>query len=110
VLLPLLAPLIDLMAVYGFFFLDRSVTLIGWGTMMVVQVITAVLAFRLDREPLTPLWTLPLQQVVYRQVMYMVLLHSALTAITGRRLHWQRMHRTGQLAHARGHIVGDTAR
>jgi hypothetical protein len=100
VLLPLLAPLIDLMAIYGFFFLDRRVTLIGWLAMLVVQVITAVLAFRLDREKLRPLWTLPLQQVVYRQVMYLVLLHSALTALTGRRLRWQTMTRTGDPATA----------
>ncbi|NMO53910.1 glycosyltransferase [Actinoplanes sp. TBRC 11911] len=97
VLLPLLAPLIDLMAVYGFLFLDRKVTAIGWGAMMVVQVLTAVLAFRLDRESLRPLWSLPLQQIVYRQVMYMVLVHSALTAITGRRLRWQTIRRTGAL-------------
>nr|WP_296066639.1 bifunctional polysaccharide deacetylase/glycosyltransferase family 2 protein [uncultured Actinoplanes sp.] len=102
VVLPLLAPLIDLMAIYGFFFLDATVTLIGWLAMLVVQVLTAVLAFRLDRERLRPLWTLPLQQVVYRQVMYLVLLHSAITALTGRRLSWQKMHRTGELAHAPG--------
>jgi cellulose synthase/poly-beta-1,6-N-acetylglucosamine synthase-like glycosyltransferase/peptidoglycan/xylan/chitin deacetylase (PgdA/CDA1 family) len=95
VLLPLLAPLIDLMALYGFFFLDRRLTLVGWLAMLVVQVLTAVLAFRLDRERLWPLWTLPLQQIVYRQLMYVVLLHSALTAMTGRRLRWQKMRRTG---------------
>jgi hypothetical protein len=27
--------------------------------------------------------------------MYLVLLHSALTAVTGRRLRWQKMRRTG---------------
>lgn len=100
VLLPLLAPLIDLMAVYGLLFLDRQVTIIGWLAMLVVQVLTAVLAFRLDREPLRPLWTLPLQQVVYRQVMYLVLLHSAIAAVTGRRLKWQTIHRTGDLSSA----------
>ncbi|MBM2621454.1 glycosyltransferase [Actinoplanes sp. LDG1-06] len=100
VLLPLLAPLIDLMAVYGLLFLDREITLIGWLAMLVVQALTAVLAFRLDREPLRPLWTLPLQQIVYRQVMYLVLLHSALAAVTGRRLKWQTIHRTGDLSSA----------
>ena len=63
--------------------------------MLVVQTVTAVLAFRLDREPLRPLWTLPLQQFVYRQVMYLVLLQSAMTALTGRRLGWQKLRRTG---------------
>ncbi len=100
VLLPLLAPLIDLMAVYGVFFLDRTVTLLGWLAMLVIQVLTAVFAFRLDREPLRPLWTLPLQQVVYRQLMYLVLLSSALAAVTGRRLRWQKIRRTGDFSAA----------
>jgi cellulose synthase/poly-beta-1,6-N-acetylglucosamine synthase-like glycosyltransferase len=100
VLLPLLAPLIDLMAVYGLFFLDRRITIIGWLAMLFVQTLTAVLAFRLDRESLRPLWTLPLQQVVYRQVMYAVLLASALAALTGRRLGWQKIHRTGDFSAA----------
>ena len=30
----------------------------------------AAYAFRLDKERLGPLWTLPLQQFVYRQLMY----------------------------------------
>jgi hypothetical protein len=100
VLLPLLAPLIDLMAVYGLLFLDRRITIIGWLAMLFVQTLTAVLAFRLDRESLRPLWTLPLQQVVYRQVMYAVLLASALAALTGRRLGWQKIHRTGDFSAA----------
>ncbi|MFI5890279.1 bifunctional polysaccharide deacetylase/glycosyltransferase family 2 protein [Actinoplanes sp. NPDC051513] len=100
VVLPLLAPLIDLMAVYGLFFLDRQITLLGWLAMLLVQTVTAVLAFRLDRESLRPLWTLPLQQVVYRQVMYAVLLSSALAALTGRRLGWQKIRRTGDFSAA----------
>jgi hypothetical protein len=73
-LLPLLAPLIGLMAVYGLFFLDRQITIIGWLAMLLVQTVTAILAFRLDRESLRPLWPLPVQQVGYRQVMCAVLL------------------------------------
>ncbi|GAA4958872.1 hypothetical protein GCM10023238_27090 [Streptomyces heliomycini] len=40
-------------------------------------------AFRLDGESLRPLWTLPLQQVVYRQLMYLVLVQACLTAVNG---------------------------
>ncbi|WP_433046167.1 bifunctional polysaccharide deacetylase/glycosyltransferase family 2 protein [Dactylosporangium sp. CS-033363] len=97
VLLPLLAPLLDILAVYGTFFLNRTETAIGWAAMLVVHAVTAILAFRLDREQLGPLWTLPLQQLVYRQVMYLVLLHSAITAVTGRRLRWQKLRRTGEV-------------
>ena len=100
VVLPLLAPLLDLLAVYGVFFLDRWETLIGWVAVLVVQTVTAILAFRLDREPLRPLWALPLQQLAYRQVMYLVLVHSALTAVSGGRLGWQKLRRSGEVAAA----------
>jgi cellulose synthase/poly-beta-1,6-N-acetylglucosamine synthase-like glycosyltransferase/peptidoglycan/xylan/chitin deacetylase (PgdA/CDA1 family) len=97
VLLPLLAPLLDIMALYGVAFLDRWETALGWLAMLVVQAVTAVLAFRLDREPLGPLWTLPLQQLVYRQVMYLVLLRSVVAAVTGRRVRWQKLRRAGSV-------------
>ena len=67
---------------------------------MVVQIVTAILAFRLDREPLRPLWALPLQQFLYRQVMYLVLVHSVITALSGGRLNWQKLRRTGEVAEA----------
>jgi cellulose synthase/poly-beta-1,6-N-acetylglucosamine synthase-like glycosyltransferase len=98
VILPLLAPLIDIFAVYGLVFLGRTETLIAWTAVMVVQFLTAVLAFRLDRERLRPLWALPLQQVVYRQLTYLVLVHSMVTAASGGRLHWQKLNRTGEAA------------
>jgi cellulose synthase/poly-beta-1,6-N-acetylglucosamine synthase-like glycosyltransferase/peptidoglycan/xylan/chitin deacetylase (PgdA/CDA1 family) len=98
VILPLLAPLIDIFAVYGLVFLDRTETLLAWAAVMVVQFLTAVLAFRLDREKLWPLWALPLQQIVYRQLMYLVLVHSMVTAASGGRLHWHKLNRTGEAA------------
>jgi hypothetical protein len=64
--------------------------------MLALQAFTAVLAFRLDGERLTPLWALPLQQVAYRQLMYLVLIQSGVSALTGARLRWQKLHRTGQ--------------
>jgi cellulose synthase/poly-beta-1,6-N-acetylglucosamine synthase-like glycosyltransferase len=96
VALPLLAPVIDLLAVYGLVFLGWTETAIAWAGMLALQVVTAAVAFRLDREDHRPLWVLPLQQIVYRQLMYLVLIQSVVTAVTGARLRWQRMHRTGQ--------------
>jgi len=97
VVLPLLAPFMDLVTAYGAIFLNRWETLFGWLAIQVVQTITAILAFRLDREPLRPLWSLPLQQFLYRQVMYLVLLQSTGTALTGRQLRWQKIRRTGDV-------------
>jgi hypothetical protein len=100
VMLPLLAPVLDLILLYGMIFLDRWITAVWWLGMLAVQIITAVLAFRLDREPLRPLWTVPLQQFGYRQLIYLVLLQSGLTALTGRRLGWQKLRRTGEVTAA----------
>lgn len=100
VVLPLLAPVLDIVAVYGLFFLDRTETAIAWLAVLAIQIVTAVLAFRLDREPLRPLWALPLQQLFYRQIMYLVLVHAATTALTGGMLKWQKLRRTGEVAAA----------
>ncbi|MGC4897529.1 bifunctional polysaccharide deacetylase/glycosyltransferase family 2 protein [Micromonospora sp. DT31] len=97
VLLPLAAPVIDLVALYGLIFLDRTDTVVAWLAMLAVQFLTALLAFRLDREKLGVLWVLPLQQFVYRQVMYLVLLQAVGTALTGGRLGWQKLRRTGEI-------------
>ncbi|MFI7427883.1 glycosyltransferase [Micromonospora sp. NPDC049836] len=95
VLLPLFGPVLDLLAVYGLFFLDTRKTAVAWLVMLAVQAATALIAFRLDREPVRPLLTLPLQQFAYRQLMYLVLARSLLTALTGRRLGWRKLKRAG---------------
>jgi cellulose synthase/poly-beta-1,6-N-acetylglucosamine synthase-like glycosyltransferase len=97
VLLPLLAPVVDVFAVYGLVF--NNATRVGeiWLAFLLSQLLMALYAFRLDRERPTALWTLPLQQVVYRQLMYLVVIHSLVTALVGSRLKWQRMQRHGSL-------------
>ena len=97
VLLPLTAPAMDAFLLYGLFFLDKQTTVLLWGGFMGVQLMTAAYAFRLDRESLRPLWSLPLQQVVYRQMMYLVVLQSLFTAIYGMRLPWEKLRRTGDV-------------
>jgi cellulose synthase/poly-beta-1,6-N-acetylglucosamine synthase-like glycosyltransferase/peptidoglycan/xylan/chitin deacetylase (PgdA/CDA1 family) len=95
VLLPLLAPLIDILTLYGLLFGNRGETALIWLGMLLLQAITALVSFKLDGEKLGALWALPLQQFVYRQLMYLVLIQSGLTALTGSRLRWHKLHRTG---------------
>jgi cellulose synthase/poly-beta-1,6-N-acetylglucosamine synthase-like glycosyltransferase/peptidoglycan/xylan/chitin deacetylase (PgdA/CDA1 family) len=97
ILLPLLAPLVDIFLVYGLIFLNPVTTLLLWAAVLAVQMLAAIVAFRLEREPLGVLWLLPLQQVVYRQLMYAVLIRSAVTALGGIRLGWQKLRRVGGL-------------
>ena len=97
VLLPLLAPVVDVFAVYGMFFLDPLRILALWLGFLGLQGVMGWYAFRLDGESARPLWSLPLQQFVYRQLMYLVVIQSVFTALTGYRLPWQRMERYGSL-------------
>ncbi|MGX1546298.1 glycosyltransferase [Streptomyces adustus] len=95
VLAPLLAPLIDVFLLYGVVFGPTQKTIVAWLGVLAVQVVCASYAFRLDREPMVHLLSLPLQQIFYRQIMYVVLLQSWITALTGGRLRWQKLRRTG---------------
>jgi cellulose synthase/poly-beta-1,6-N-acetylglucosamine synthase-like glycosyltransferase len=97
VLLPMLAPVVDVAAVFTALF-DPLVAATTWTAFLLLQLVPAVVAFRLDGEPLGPLWSLPLQQFVYRQLMYLVVLQSVVTAVAGARLPWHKLHRTGQAA------------
>jgi cellulose synthase/poly-beta-1,6-N-acetylglucosamine synthase-like glycosyltransferase len=96
--LPILAPAIDLFAVYGVVFNGAARTLAIWGAFNLLQLSIAVYAFRLDREPLRPLWALPLQQFVYRQLMYLVIIESSVSALQGVRSAWRHVPRTGEVA------------
>jgi cellulose synthase/poly-beta-1,6-N-acetylglucosamine synthase-like glycosyltransferase len=97
VVTPLLAPAIDIGMVYGVVFVDAYKTLAAWFAVMALQAVCAWWSFHLDREKAWHLITLPAQQVVYRVLMYMVLMQSAITALTGGRLRWQKLRRTGEV-------------
>ncbi|HET9516770.1 MAG TPA: bifunctional polysaccharide deacetylase/glycosyltransferase family 2 protein [Actinoplanes sp.] len=96
VALPLTAPAVDVYAVYGLIFLPWQQVVVVWAGFQALQICTAWYALRLDGEPPGPLWSLPLQQVVYRQLMYLVVVQSTVVALLGNRQRWQRMDRTGQ--------------
>ncbi|MGE6730663.1 glycosyltransferase, partial [Streptomyces sp. NPDC059900] len=94
---PVFAPLIDVFTVYSMIFVDVRASLLAWLAVLAVQLLCAAYAFRLDREKYRYLLMMPLQQLAYRQLMYLVLIHSCVTALTGGRLRWQKLKRTGEV-------------
>ncbi|MFD5749379.1 bifunctional polysaccharide deacetylase/glycosyltransferase family 2 protein [Streptomyces sp. NPDC127033] len=94
---PLFAPLIDVFTVYAMIFVDLKASLLAWLAVLLVQLLCAAYAFRLDKEKYRYLLMMPLQQIAYRQLMYLVLIHSGVTALTGGRLRWQKLKRTGEV-------------
>jgi peptidoglycan/xylan/chitin deacetylase (PgdA/CDA1 family)/GT2 family glycosyltransferase len=110
VLAPMLAPLIDLFALYGLLFMDPGGTALAWFGVLAVQALCAGYAFHLDREPLRDLWPLPLQQLLYRQLMYLVLIQSCVSALSGIRLGWQKLRRTGEVGVPPPSVAAGSAR
>jgi cellulose synthase/poly-beta-1,6-N-acetylglucosamine synthase-like glycosyltransferase/peptidoglycan/xylan/chitin deacetylase (PgdA/CDA1 family) len=96
--LPLAAPLVDLFALYSIIFLDPVPILLFWGAFNAFQMVLAWCAFGFDREKRRPLWALPLQQFVWRQVMYLVVLDGIINAAMGSRQAWRHSRRTGATA------------
>jgi len=97
ILLPILAPLIDLFALYGLLFTNPAPVLAYWLGFNALQLLLAGFAFRMDQESPRPLWALPLQQFVYRQLMYVVIIESTISALVGARAHWRHLTRTGDI-------------
>jgi cellulose synthase/poly-beta-1,6-N-acetylglucosamine synthase-like glycosyltransferase len=100
VLLPLTAPVVDVYLIYGLLFLPLAQVIAVWCGFVALQALTAAYALRLDGERYGPLWTIPLQQVVYRQLMYLVVVQSTVAALLGDRQRWQALARTGAASHA----------
>jgi cellulose synthase/poly-beta-1,6-N-acetylglucosamine synthase-like glycosyltransferase len=98
VLLPLMAPVVDVFTVFGIFFL-APLPLIGfWVGFSLVNLALAAYAFGLDHERRSVLWALVAQQFVYRQLMYLVVVQSFVTAVLGSTMHWHKLERTGDVA------------
>lgn len=102
ILLPLFAPAIDLFALFGVVFLDPAAPILTWLVFVAAQAAAGAYALWLDGERIRPLWTLPLQQFVYRQLMYLVVVQSVVTALLGARLGWHTIRRTGTFTDLKG--------
>ncbi|XVV05492.1 glycosyltransferase [Actinosynnema sp. CA-248983] len=95
VVLPLLAPALDVYVIYGAFIADAPWAVVVWALFLAMQTLSAGYALRLDGESLRPLWTFPLQQLAYRQLTYLVVVKSLVTALHGTPVRWQSVGRSG---------------
>ena len=71
-------------AVWGLIFGQAVEMGAVWLGFLAVQSLASWYAFQLDGERVRVLWTVPLQQFVYRQLMYLVVTQSAVTAHCGK--------------------------
>ena len=95
--LPLFAPVIDIFSIYGLIFLNPVAILGFWIAFTGLQLALGWYAFRLDGESPRALWAMPLQQFVYRQLMYLVVIESLLSAVGGTPTQWRSIPRRGEV-------------
>ncbi|AJT65495.1 hypothetical protein T261_3832 [Streptomyces lydicus] len=105
VALPLLAPIVDVFALYGALFRGPVLSAGVWLGFLALQLACAGYALRLDGEKVRALWAMPFQLLVYRQLMYLVVIQSVVAFLLGTRLKWQRMQRSGTAAQQIGQPV-----
>jgi cellulose synthase/poly-beta-1,6-N-acetylglucosamine synthase-like glycosyltransferase/peptidoglycan/xylan/chitin deacetylase (PgdA/CDA1 family) len=96
VALPLAGPLIDLLVLAGLFSRNPRWLVIAI-VFLSTQILTAVWASWLDREPIRHAVFVPAQYAVYRQVLQLVGLRSVALAALGAEPTWRRAARTGAL-------------
>jgi cellulose synthase/poly-beta-1,6-N-acetylglucosamine synthase-like glycosyltransferase/peptidoglycan/xylan/chitin deacetylase (PgdA/CDA1 family) len=97
VVLPLLSPAFDVFTLYGLLFLDPLHYIAYWVGFNILAIVIGLYAFRLDGESPRSLWALPLQQFVFRQLVYLVVFESVISACAGTRLRWHKLTRTGDV-------------
>ncbi|MCW2600392.1 MAG: polysaccharide deacetylase [Frankiales bacterium] len=97
VLLPLAAPVIDIFALHGLLTGDGQRVVVLWLAYAALGVATAAYALHLDGERYGPLWSLPLQQLFYRQLIYLVVIQSLVSAVAGLHLPWHKLERSGDV-------------
>ncbi len=112
-----LAPIVDLQLLYALFefivsYFSRSSftqdwqplsevadTIIRVGALYFIlftfDLVSSIIAFKIDKERLKPLWLLFFQRFAYRQLMYAVVWKAVVSALIGLRAGWGKLHRTG---------------
>ncbi|HEY3281947.1 MAG TPA: glycosyltransferase, partial [Armatimonadota bacterium] len=105
ILLQAASPIVDLAVAMALLSINFKALLFYYAAFFVVELIGAALAFRLDREnPWLLIW-LFWQKFVYRQLMYLVILRSLLSAAKGSSVGWGKFGRTGTVP-LPGRVVG----
>lgn len=96
-ILPVLAPMADIMFLFGIILGNSSQLLIYFLLYLLVEAIGAALAFSFEKENMRRLiWLIP-QRFVYRQILFYVLVKSIIKAIKGEVVKWGILKRTGNV-------------
>lgn len=98
-ILPILSPLVDITLLFSFFMPKAGILVILYFAYYFLDLAISAIAFRLDGEKLTirNAFNLFLQRIIYRQLLWYVLVKGYLRAIKGELALWGILKRTGNV-------------
>jgi cellulose synthase/poly-beta-1,6-N-acetylglucosamine synthase-like glycosyltransferase/peptidoglycan/xylan/chitin deacetylase (PgdA/CDA1 family)/spore germination protein YaaH len=97
IILPLFSPLADLMMIAGFFSDHPEKIFAFYLAFILIDMIVAVIAFKMEKEDYRKLIYIIPQRFVWRQLMYYILFKSLRRAVKGQHSGWGNLKRTGNV-------------
>ncbi len=97
--LPLFSPIVDILMIYSIFNGDAGYVLEFYVAFLLFDSSISFMAFKFDKEKFTfkTFWQFALQRLIYRQLMWYVLVKAYNKAIKGEMAHWGVLKRTGNV-------------
>ena len=96
ILFPLLSPLFDVAIIVGLLDHHYRLMIISFAIYTAADVIMSGVALRLDGEKLWQLWLIIPQRIIYRQLMYYVIIKSVVNVLRGNLVGWGTLKREGK--------------
>lgn len=96
ILLPLSYPLADSALIFGFLFGDWGSLILPFIILTLFDTLYAMIGVWEDKSARKLLWAVPLQRIVYRQLLYYTVIKSLIRAIEGTGSGWNKFTKAGE--------------
>jgi peptidoglycan-N-acetylglucosamine deacetylase len=102
ILLPLLSPIADLFFIASLFWQNNQSAgshnlFIGYIGLLIIDLLFSAVAFYFEGEPFKKLWYVIPQRIIYKPLMYIVIIKSVVKVIKGETQQWGSLKRTGNV-------------
>ena len=92
-----ISPIADILFIMALFGMHPGKATIGFILFYLLDFVTSLYAFRLEKESPKPLASLFLQRILYKQLMTYVVIKSIFSAIKGVTVGWNKLKRKGNV-------------
>jgi cellulose synthase/poly-beta-1,6-N-acetylglucosamine synthase-like glycosyltransferase len=96
-LIPILTPLADILMIASIVSGNGALIMLWYCIFLGVELMGALMAFSFEKEKKGKLWLMLLQRIIYKYLMWYVLMKSITKAIKGELIGWGILKRTGSV-------------